>query len=251
MMKKQPFGILIIHGFASSLDSVISIESALKAFGLPIRMPILRGHGGKSPETLRGVTWHEWLKDAHNALDDLLCEVDRAVIIGHSMGGLLALHLAADQPDDIDSIILGAAAVKLASPLAAGRPLHWSMPLVLRLFKKWDLTPVYSDKSLAKQDTNYHWAPMDAIASFLELAEFTVRRLPEVRVPALIMQSRKDTTVAPESADLIYQSISTPESDKRILWFNQTDHEMFQDCERAVILGSIVAYVRERVGIYL
>jgi len=135
-VKKQLYGVLIIHGFASSLDSVSEIEPSLKSLGLPTCMPILRGHGQKSPEALRSVTWHDWVADSEAALQGLLTEVERVIIVGHSMGGLVALTLAADHVDTVDSIVLAAAAVQLASPLASGRPLHFLFPLILRLFKK-------------------------------------------------------------------------------------------------------------------
>jgi carboxylesterase len=89
---------------------------------------------------------------------------------------------------------------------------------------------------------------MDSISSFLEFAEVTRRRLPEVRVPTLIIQSRKDTTVSPESADIIYNTISTPEEQKRIMWLDVTEHEMFRDCEKNAIVEAVVDYVRERGG---
>ena len=53
-MAKQPYGVLIVHGFTSSLDCVSGIEPPLKALGLPTRMPVLRGHSAESPEALRG-----------------------------------------------------------------------------------------------------------------------------------------------------------------------------------------------------
>lgn len=248
-MAKQAYGVLIVHGFTSSLDCVSGIESPLKALGLPTRMPVLRGHSQESPEALRGVTWRDWVADAKDALQDLLTEADKAIVFGHSMGGLVTLTLAEDHMAGIDSIVLAAAAVQMASPLAPGRPLRFLAPLLSRLLKKWNLPPVYADPALAQYDTNYAWAPMDAVASFLEFSEVARRRLPEVSVPALIMQSRKDTTVAPESADIIYNGISTPADQKRIVWFDVTEHEMFRDCERDATIQAVVDYVRERAGL--
>ena len=248
-MAKQPYGVLIVHGFTSSLDCVKGIEPPLKALELPTRMPVLHGHSAESPEALRGVTWRDWVADAEAALKDLLTEVDRAIVFGHSMGGLVALTLAAEHPEVIDSIIVAAAALQLTAPVAPGRPLHFLTPLLVRLIKKWDMLPVYADPALAQYDTNYAWAPTDAIASLLEFAKVTRRRLPEVRAPALIMQSRKDTVVAPESAEIIYHGISTSPDQKRIVWFEVTEHEMFRDCEREASIGTVVDYVRERAGL--
>jgi len=245
-MPKKPYGVLIIHGFTSSLDCVNGLEPPLKALGLPTRMPTLRGHGAASPEALRGVAWQDWLADAEVALRDLLAEADKAIVFGHSMGGSVTLTLAADHPDVIDSIVVAAATVQLTNPLAPGRPLHFLAPLVARLLKKVDMPPTYADPALAQYDTNYPWAPIDAVTSLFDFIKVTRRRLPEVRVPALIMQSRKDTTVAPESAEIIYNGISTPPEQKRIAWFEVTEHEMFRDCERGAAIGTVVNYVRER-----
>lgn len=246
-LAKQPYGVLIVHGFTSSLDCVSCVEPPLRAMGLPTRMPVLRGHGAETPDALRGVTWPDWVADAESALQDLLTEAEKAIVFGHSMGGLATLTLAAEHPDRIDSIAVAAGAVQLANILAPRRPLHFLAPLLVRFIDKWPLPPKYADPELAQYDTNYPWAPTDAIASFFEFTQVTRQRLQEVQVPALIMQSRSDTTVAPESAQIIYDGILTPSDQKRIVWFEESEHEMFRDCEREDMIGVVVEYVRERV----
>jgi carboxylesterase len=212
-------------------------------------MPTLHGHGAESPEALQGVVWQDWVAAAEAALQDLLTEAERAIVFGHSMGGLVTLTLAAEQAEVIDSIGLAAAAIQLASPLAPGRPLHFLAPVVARLRRRIDMPPRYADPELAQYDTNYPWVPSDAVLSFLEFSKITRGRLPEIRVPALIVQSRNDSTVAPESADIIYKSLSTPRSQKRIVWFDETEHEMFRDCEREAAVDTVIDWVRKRIGL--
>jgi carboxylesterase len=245
-MVKESLGVLIVHGFTSSLDCVSEVEAAVRALGLPTRMPVLRGHGAESPEALRGVTWHDWVADARFAMQDLLTEVEQVVLFGHSMGGLVVLTLAADHREVVDGVVAAAAAIQLAAPIAPGRRLGFVAPLIVRLFKKWPMPPTYADPELAKYDTNYAWAPTDAISSLFEFSRVTRARLPEVRAPTLIMHSRKDTTVSPESVEIIYQGISTPEEQKRVAWFGVTEHEMFRDCETGPTVGTVLAWVRER-----
>jgi carboxylesterase len=246
-MLKKSLGVLIIHGFTDRLDSIQIIESAIATLELPIRAPILRGHRAESPEALRGVTWQDWVVDAEAALQDLLEQTEKAIAIGYSLGGLVALTLATKHSDNLDSIILAAAPVQINSPLAPGRPLHFLTPLLKRLFKKWDLPPVYVDTERVKFHTSYPWAPMDSIASLLEFCMVTRTHLPEVNVPALILQSHNDSTAAPESANIIYSNISTPSDEKQIVWFEKTEHEMFRDLEREAVVGVIRDYVKERV----
>jgi hypothetical protein len=75
----------------------------------------------------------------------------------------------------------------------------------VRFLDAWDVPPVYADPELAKYDTNYPWAPTDAIVWLFEFSRVTRQRLHEVRVPAPIMQCRKDSTVAPESEHIIIE----------------------------------------------
>jgi len=247
-MSREPLGVLIVHGFTSSLDCVRDIAPPLEAMGLPIRMPVLRGHGADTPEALRGVRWEDWVADAADALRDLLSEVEQAIIVGHSMGTLVTISLAADFGSAVDSVVLAAPAVQLASPLAPGRPLGFLVPLVKRVMPKWDMPPNYADPALAQYDTNYPWAPMEAIAQLLAFSKVARERLPEIRVPARILQSRNDSTVAPESAEIVYAEIGTPSADKHIVWFDETEHEMFRDCERDAAVEAVAEFVRARVA---
>ncbi len=247
-MSKKPYGVLILHGFTSSLDCVREVEPPLKALGLPTRMPVLRGHGSESPEALRGVRWPDWVADAESALNDLLTEAEKAIVIGLSMGGLVTIDLAADHGDKIDSIVLASTMLLLKSPLAPGKSLSILRPVVGALLKKWDLPPIYADPSLTQYNTNYLWAPMDAVISCIDFSKAARKRLPEVKTPALILQSHNDSTVEPESANVIYAGISTPADQKRIVWFEKTEHEIFRDCERGAAIDAITQYVRGRIG---
>ena len=55
--------------------------------------------------------------------------------------------------------------------------------------------------------------------------------------------------MAPESAEIVYAGIATPVQDKRIVWFEETEHGMFCDCEREAVVEVVVDYVRERAAL--
>lgn len=62
-----------------------------------------RGNG-LSPADLTGVTLETWADDIPRVLD--ACELDRAVVFGHSYGGRVALLTALRHPDRISGLIL-------------------------------------------------------------------------------------------------------------------------------------------------
>ena len=250
-MAKKAIGVLVLHGFAASLDSVNNLEGPLRYLNLPVRIPVLRGHGANSPDALQGVAWRDWVADAENAMRALLVDVQKVIVIGHGMGSLLAITLAANNRDKIDSLVLAAPSVYLPSPVWNRMKLQVLSPIIQRTFPRWSLPPSYTDKKQARSDTNYHWAPMDAIRSFLEFRDITRMRLMDVHCPVLILQSRNDSTVSEDSPKIISNSISTPAALKKIKWFTRSEHELFRDCERDDVIETIAQYVMGRVDNFM
>lgn len=111
-----PVGLLLLHGFSGSTATFSALEPALIQIGIAVQVPMLRGHGCDSPQALSGVSWPDWLEDARTALNDLRARAGSVIVVGHSMGALLAALLAAEQPELIDSLVLAAAPIQLASP---------------------------------------------------------------------------------------------------------------------------------------
>ncbi len=237
-------GCLILHGLTSSLDCVNGLVPYMEGNGIPYRMPVLRGHMTR-PEDLVGVTWHDWYADAQAALLDLCTQVDKAVVVGLSMGALVAMQLGMEHEDRVDSVVVVSSAIKLKNPLAPGKPLAFLQPVIKALVRYWPMPPVYADPALAATDTNYRRLATGALMSFLEYGQIIERRLPELRTPVLVIQSHQDQIVAEETATCIMdRSASTV---KRVVWFERSKHEMMRDVEREDVFKTIEAFILERV----
>ena len=248
-MGSEAFGVLIIHGFTATLDSVNALVEPIEKLGARVRVPVLKGHGGPSPEKLRGVTWCDWMKDAEAAFLELASEVERVIVVGHSMGGLLALNLAAKYQDrQLAAAVVAAPAFRLVSMLGPGRPLHFLAPLLQNFVRNWDLRVAYSDADEASRSVHYPWAPTDAIISFFDLISFTRTRLHDIRCPVLILHGRAEQTVAPESAKLVFGEIATSPGDKKLVWLERSGHQMFCDSHRDAAVEAIVSYIGSITG---
>ena len=230
-----PPGVLLLHGFTSSLDTVNGLVPHLEGQGVPFRIPVLRGHGSV-PEALLGVTWRDWFEDARQSLLDLAAQTDRAVLIGLSMGGLVALHLAAEHPDRVAGVATVAACLEFRSPLV-----HL-LPLLRRLRTWWPARPDYADPALAARDTNYPRFPLETFASLYAYREVVRRALPRVRAPILVIQSTADPVVRPACATAILQGVSSPHREER--WFQFSRHEMMRDVEREQVFSALLDFVQ-------
>lgn len=92
--------IVLIHGFASDATSWAPMETHLRH--RPIIRIDLPSHG-KSPK-LRIRSFADLVKEVRTAVDDL--HLDAAHLVGHSLGGAVALALADTRPRKIASLTL-------------------------------------------------------------------------------------------------------------------------------------------------
>ncbi len=233
-----PLGCLLLHGLTSSLETVSGLAPQMEARGLPYRLPTLRGHGTVA-EDLRGVSWHHWYEDAERALDDLLTECERAVVIGLSMGALLALHLAAERQAAVAGVVAIAPAIRPFIPAAALLPLLARTRIAAPL----DARRAFEDPDCAAGCTNYTSAPLSAVYSLVRYGAVVERRLPAVAAQLLVLYTPRDRVVRPEGARLVYEAAGTPPAEKRLLALGECGHEMLLDRQRDEVIAAIGAFV--------
>ncbi len=234
--RQDKLAVLVLHGFTSSTDTVDGLLPYLEEAGIPYERPILRGHGTRYQD-MRGVTAQHWYVDADRALLKLWNQGYHVVVVGLSMGGLVALELAMRHPDVVAGVVSIAAALKFKDPLSS------LTGLLAKLVRYWPSPESFNDPELAKNCTNYPMFATDAFASLYDYSKEIAERLPEVHVPIRILQSKKDQVVAPESANIIYEKVSSPL--RQILWFERSGHEMMQDMEAEAVFDEVMHFVNE------
>ncbi len=253
-----PLGALLIHGFMGLPQELQPLGESLAARGLTVGSVLLAGHG-QHPEKLAGVRWRTWYASAREALQQLQARCERVIVIGYSMGGLLALRLAAHER--IDGVITLAAALRLAGgwqlrvlPLAR-YAIPWFYPLrqadfsdpIVRagLMEKMGAIN-FDDPAVVAEIKRTVRVPTAAIHELLKLGARARRDLPRVRVPALVLQGRRDETVLPQSAQAIYERLGS--TDKELAWFERSGHLLPNDVERAAVERKINAWIDARFG---
>jgi pimeloyl-ACP methyl ester carboxylesterase len=94
-------GILLLHGLMSRATTWWTVAQWLTRYGRVVGVDA-RGHGRGA----RGGPWRteDFVADAAEAVERL--ELGPAVVIGHSMGGLHALGLAASRPELVRAVVV-------------------------------------------------------------------------------------------------------------------------------------------------
>lgn len=176
--------ILLLHGFTGHPSDLEPLKTAFEAHGFTCNMPLLPGHGTK-PEDLNSVKTTDWLDCARSYNSD--------IIVGLSMGGLLAVLLAAEKPKS--KLILLSPAFAL-QPLgrfgvwAANLGLAHLLPCLPKAAGSDIAEPIARSHSQA-----YRQIPLKALLEFDHLRQLALLALPKVTCPIFSFFGAKDHTV--------------------------------------------------------
>ncbi len=228
-------GVLILHGFLSGPSSLAHVAAALHAAQYTVAKPVLRGHGAV-PADLHGVTWFDWLHDAQAALHTLTAQTGApATILGYSLGGLLALQLAAAEPAQVESLILAAPALEFRAWLA------W-LPLLYRWgarsARPWRWRTA---EDLSEEVDSYTWTPLSGLVQLLECSRATHTILPQVTAPVCIFQGGRDEIVHPCAA---YALATQLPGNTTLTWFPRSGHRLYYGPDRETLLAKSLGWLQ-------
>lgn len=180
-----PLGVLMVHGFTGSPASMRPIGQWLAERGLSVVGVRLPGHG-TSIEDLAITAWTDWIAEADANLTSLRSRCETVGIFAQSMGGAIAIHLAATRPADV-------AGLALANPYIHD-PRLVVAPLVRRFRRS--VKGVASDiKKPGLDELAYDRMPVAALASMRKLLRIADHELPRVRAPLVVFRSDEDHVI--------------------------------------------------------
>lgn len=101
--------LLFVHGAGLNCEAWGSLPRLCAAGGIPASVVDLPGHGGSGGPALNSVSaMADWLTET---IGDL--QLDRPVLVGHSMGALVAVHAASSDPNLIGGLVLIGAGARM------------------------------------------------------------------------------------------------------------------------------------------
>lgn len=220
-------GVLLLHGFTGSPSEMRLLGDHLNREGYTVLAPRLAGHG-TTPADMSGTRWPHWYGDAEDGLCLLggLCR--EILVVGLSMGGLLALALAAEHPV--------AKAVSVNAPI---RILDKRLPFLpfYRLFRTFERRQAPAPRINTAYNVAYDRVPLASLASLLDLIRHTDALLPAVTAPVLLVQSRHDHTVSPDSVLHIHGRLGS--AVKPLVWLEHSGHVATIDNEHQLLFQHI------------
>ncbi len=193
---------LCLHGLTGTPYEVRSLGEVISAAGIRAVGPALPGHN-ETPERLAACAYTDWLEAARAEFQRLRADCDLVFIVGMSMGGLLALAIAEEEPVD--------ALVVIGTPLALHQPFAWLIPLVkyLRPMSPKTRGSDIRDPAARARHVGYRVMPLNSIHELQRLQRRVRPQLAQITAPILVAHGMHDRTANPSDAVEIRDSVSS------------------------------------------
>ena len=192
----------------------------------------LAGHG-TSIQQLKDSTKEEWYSSLENGKNALGSFCKKLFLGGISYGAMVALKAAAESQVD-GVIVIGAPMMFLDSKISKAKYFQYLIQGIARNLSAEE-KPYYS-----------HEFPTAAVAQMAASVEEVKKVLPDIKIPALILQSLEDTRVKPESAALLNASLSS--TLKRVIFYPNGTHILLKSDAEQQALEDAYQFIVETAG---
>ena len=251
-------GFLLIHGLGGTPIELKYVAKGLARQGFTVHCCQLAGHCGDEADLL-ATGWPDWYQSVSIALDRIRKDCDTVIVGGLSMGAVLALHAAAQRPNDVHGLALYAPTLWYDG---------WSTPwyrfiidicmmsrtgqfLLSRLYRFVEKEPygikdpyiravvIASLKSGDSTQAGIMVTPGEAVRQLCLLVNEVRPELPSIKVPAFLVQAREDDLSSLKNSEYLQRHLGGL-VDALIL--DDSYHIVTVDRQRDLVIAGSVAF---------
>jgi acylglycerol lipase len=172
-------------------------------------------------------------------------------LLGHSMGGCLAIAYTLEHQDRLDGLVLSAPLAALESASAATRLVGKLLSVAAPQVGVFAVDPalVSRDPEVVRaytEDPLVHHGKLPArtVGELASAVEAFPSRVPEITLPLLVMHGTGDRIV-PQAASLMVHDGALSE-DKRLELYDGLYHEILNEPEQQRVMDDVVGWIRDR-----
>lgn len=245
--------LIIIHGLGEHSGRYAHLIDSLQNKKISVYAIDHRGFGrsgGKKGHTDSFMDYIYDIKIFTNMIKDNHPNIT-TIMLGHSMGGVLAIKFALSHAEDVDALILSSPGLVPAIEVPA-----WKKRLGTFLADKIPSLPMPSglDASTISRDSEvvrkYVADPLvhDKVTprfyvEYMKTVEECITRLPEITLPLLAFHGTADALVKDDASKIVYQKAGS--KDKTLKLFEGLYHETMNELEpdRKKVLKTVTDWI--------
>lgn len=231
--------VLLLHGFTGNTSDVRQLGRYLQKKGMTSYSINYEGHA-EHPKKITKSSPYVWYKQVVDAYDFLKSEgYEDIFAAGVSIGGVMALNLTRDRD------LVGISTICSPMYLKESETLYSQFTTYAEKYLK-----MFENKSPEEIESELEQLEMTStfedIRTFIQMVK---GNLEDVMIPTFVAQGEKDEVINPESANVIFDSIST--DDKEIKWYPDGGHvltidkskeELFEDIYKFTVGENLLTY---------
>lgn len=244
---KKPHVVILLHGFTSSPMIFDHLAPELKDNSIDFHAPLIVGFGLIRHDLLFTLREEDWVRQVTELYDLLASQYEEVSVIGHSLGGLLAVYLSQLRP--IKHLVVAAPAIFpdpgkslygfLARSQLSAHLLSWTFPFLPKLRRKGRSTA--NDVLLDEAATRYFQYPVAPVRGVFNILKLQARvDFTQAQYQTFdLLFGIQDLTVDGKKIREHIDSLNIPH---RIHRFDDTAHNPFVDYE-SELASWIVIYI--------
>jgi len=248
--------VVLVHGAGEHSGRYEHVAQRLVDDGYAVHALDHRGHGrSEGPRAL--------IDRVDHAVTDLDALVSAAVqhesaasipvlMVGHSMGAMIALRYACDHQHRLDGLALSGALASIDAPAAlrlAGRAISAvapTLPLIALDPALISRDPQVVEAYRSDPLVHHGRLPARTVAEIATTTGTFPSRVHEITIPTLIMYGSEDRLCPPAGSEMLGERIGAV--DRRVIRYEGLYHEIFNEPERDAVLSDLSAWLKTRVA---
>jgi len=230
--RKNPYNkglVIFIHGFMGSSKQFNGLVDAAYKQGYSIDTLLLPGHGGSVKKFSEG-TYERWQQYVDSEVERFSQDYDRIILVGHSMGGLLAVNTSVKFPEKLSCLFI------IACPFILTKFSFYSLKVwVMQAFRRKS----NPKKAAYINGTSVELTPDLIIGTIKPYFEFNKLQhaarssLPDVTVPITAVYSSGDELTSMKSLNVLKADLKKAPLNTVIL--SDSLHAYYTDKEQVFI----------------
>jgi lysophospholipase len=246
--------VLITHGFGEHCGRYGPLTDHLTNQSYSVTAYDHRGHGLSDGLPGHVESFSEYDDDLHKIVTTLCERIESRplFLIGHSMGGLVALRYAARRGEALSGVILSAPLIAVAVPIPAHKLMIARVGLRMsprmrldneinpgHLSRDPEVGRAYAADPLVNRKVSAKWFS-EATRAMREVGELA----PQIKIPLLMMHGTDDRLASADASRRLFERVKT--SDKELVIYPGFYHELFNEPEKQEVFERVSDWLKKR-----
>jgi alpha-beta hydrolase superfamily lysophospholipase len=255
--EKPCFRVVVSHGLGEHSGRYGIVAEALCPLGASLFIHDHRGHGRSQGKRGHVSDFNDYVRDLKTMVAMAADEGEKelpTLLLGHSMGGLIALSFARQYPETIDGLVVSSPLLGVDPPPPAGLQVLVRVLSVLwptfSLSNKLDPAFISHDSDQVEAYAQSQWVHDRITARWFVQCMAEVRRTivvpQEIQVPILMQIAGDDRLVDCHASLSFFDALTV--SDKTLCHYETLYHEIYNEklSDREKVLEDLRQWIAER-----